>query len=197
MRRARVQVMQSEFILLAFALFGLGLASCSSSIDTMLVVETEAIYLPPAAATTPTPLFLPTLLPTSGSLPETTKLISSPTPECTSNLIFVEDLSIPDGSLVPPNARLDKRWQVENNGSCNWDDQYQIKLIAGPELGAASSQSLFPARSGTSAIIRILFTAPAEAGTYRSAWQAYNPQEEPFGDPFFIEIQVDTTPESE
>ncbi len=33
-------------------------------------------------------------------------------------------------------------------------------------------------------MIRIIFTAPADPGTYRSAWQAYNPKGEPFGEAF-------------
>ncbi len=34
-------------------------------------------------------------------------------------------------------------------------------------------------------------------GTYRSAWQAYDPDGLPFGDPFFIEIEVVDEPPSE
>jgi hypothetical protein len=102
----------------------------------------------------------------------------------------VEDLSIPDGTLVTPGQRLDKRWRVENNGTCNWDERYRVKLIAGPPLGAPEEQALYPARAGTQAEVRILFTAPQETGTYRSAWQAFSPDGLPFGDPFFIEVTV-------
>jgi hypothetical protein len=105
-------------------------------------------------------------------------------------LRYIEDVSIPDGSQVTSGESLDKRWNVENNGTCNWDKGYNLKLIAGPELGAPSEQALYPARSGSQATIRILFTAPTEPGVYRSAWQAYNPDGRPFGDPVFIEIQV-------
>jgi len=92
--------------------------------------------------------------------------------------------------LVAPGEGLDKRWLVENNGTCNWDQGYRLKLVAGPDLGAATEQGLYPARSGTQATIRIVFAAPAEAGAYRSAWQAYSPDGQSFGDPVFIDIQV-------
>lgn len=85
---------------------------------------------------------------------------------------------------------MDKRWEVENTGNCNWDDHYRLRLIAGPDLGAQKEQALFPARSGSRAAIRILFKAPVEPGAYRSAWQAFDAQGEPFGDPFFIDIVV-------
>ena len=76
---------------------------------------------------------------------------------------------------MAPNSSLDKRWEVENSGTCNWDERYHLRLIGGPDLGANPVQPLFPARSGSTATIRIEMTAPAKAGSYRSAWQAYNP----------------------
>lgn len=110
---------------------------------------------------------------------------------CRDNLTFLSDVTIPDGTVVQANATLDKRWEVENSGNCNWQENYRIRLIAGPDLGAQQEQALYPARSGSNAVIRIVFQAPAEPGSYRSAWQAFNPQGEPFGDPFFIDITVE------
>jgi len=112
------------------------------------------------------------------------------TPACTDNLTFLEDLSLPDGTVVKPGAPLDKRWLVENSGSCNWDEKYRLKFMSGAELSAPLDQALYPARSASTATIRIIFTAPSEPGTYQSAWQAYNPQGEPFGDPVFMQVTV-------
>jgi hypothetical protein len=109
---------------------------------------------------------------------------------CTNQLTFVSDQTIPDGTKVQPGSGLDKRWEVKNSGTCNWDDSYHLKLIAGSNMGAAEEQALYPARSGSQVVIRIQFTAPTQAGDYRSAWQAVSPSGEPFGDPFFIEIVV-------
>jgi hypothetical protein len=77
---------------------------------------------------------------------------------------------------------------VENQGTCNWNENYRLKLIAGTEISTPTERTLFPARSGTRAIINIQLSAPAEPGNYHSAWQAYSPSGEPFGDPIFIEI---------
>ncbi|HVN53781.1 MAG TPA: NBR1-Ig-like domain-containing protein [Anaerolineaceae bacterium] len=116
--------------------------------------------------------------------------LPTPTPPCVDNLAFQSDLSIPDGTQVDPGADLVKKWSVRNSGTCNWDSRYRIRLIAGPELGAAKDQALFPARSGSEAAIQMEFKAPSDPGSYRSAWQAHSPSGEPFGDPFFIEIVV-------
>ena len=109
---------------------------------------------------------------------------------CKNNLDFIKDLTIPDGTDVSPESTLDKRWEVENNGGCNWGEGYRLRLIAGPDLGLQKEQALYPARSGGRTVIRMAFKAPSEPGTYRSAWQAFSPQGEAFGDPLFIEIKV-------
>lgn len=109
-------------------------------------------------------------------------------------MVFLEDLTIPDGTRVSPGAELDKRWLVQNAGTCNWDNQYRLNLVAGTELGVPAEQALFPARSGTDLEIRIVFSAPDEPGVYRSAWQATNPERTAFGDPIFIEIIVEENP---
>lgn len=141
--------------------------------------------------------------PVGDSVPTATTIIVSPTVQetpadsstaaasCRDNLTFLSDVTIPDGTVVQADATLDKRWEVENSGNCNWQENYRIRLIAGPDLGAQQEQALYPARSGSKAVIQILFQAPAESGSYRSAWQAFNPQGEPFGDPFFIDVTVE------
>jgi hypothetical protein len=52
-------------------------------------------------------------------------------------------------------------------------------------------QALYPARSGSEVALRIVFSAPQEPGYYQSAWQAFDPKDVPFGDPFYIEILVE------
>ena len=150
----------------------------------------DNLFVPPtrAAVTSPIPTSLP--LPTPTPAPVAAAVQPTPTLQCVDSLLFIDDLTVPDGSQVAAGSSIDKRWQVENNGSCNWDKRYLLKLIAGEPLGSQVEYSLFPARSGTQASLRIIFTAPETPGGFRSAWQAYNPAGEPFGDPVFIEIEV-------
>lgn len=143
----------------------------------------ENLFIPPT-------LNIPTLSPTAPVLIQEEELRPTPTPSCDDNLTFLNDITIPDGTAVNPDKILDKRWQVQNTGTCNWDDRYRLRLIAGLDLGAVPEQALFPARGGTLLVIRMLFTSPGEPGSYRSAWQAHSPAGEPFGDPFFIDIVV-------
>ena len=155
------------------------------------ITPTPALFIPPRAPS-PTQALIEgntPVIPTS--TPELIATLSpTPTPRCTDNLAFVQDLTVPDGTVVPPGASVDKQWLVQNSGSCNWDSRYRLKFAGGSEMGAATEQALFPARGGSRATIRIKFTAPSEPGTYNTAWQAINPDGEPFGDPVFMEIIV-------
>jgi hypothetical protein len=148
-------------------------------------------YVPPTvrAGSAPISLLTPSVDPVV-SATQSIELKPTPTPQCMPDLTYISDLTIPDGTIVTPGQIIDKRWQVENSGSCNWDKTYHLKLVAGSNLTVPLEQALYPARSGSQGTIRILFIAPDEIGTHRSAWQAHTPQGEPFGDPIFIEITI-------
>lgn len=140
-------------------------------------------YLPPPPAQDATP-------PPTATLPRPTV---EPLPEgipCTNDLAFVADLTIPDYTVVAPGSPLDKQWLVQNSGTCHWDSRYRLRYVGGYALGAAEEQALYPAVAGAQITIRILFTAPAEAGEYVSIWQAFDPDGLPFGDAFLIRIIV-------
>ena len=169
---------------LFLTLLGLFTAGCGEQ-ATPYRPPTIAVQLTKVVTASPTPT-------TTIQAVETPIPIS--TPACINNLAFLEDLSLPDGTIVKPGEGLDKRWLVENNGTCNWDENYRLKFMSGADLSATLEQALYPARSGTQATIRILFTAPNESGTYQSAWQAYDPQGQAFGDPVYIQVEVSSNP---
>src|SRR3990170_5174182 len=88
------------------------------------------LYIPPTNPAQPRLLSLPTqgtaaIIPAADDQDQLPR--STPTPPCTPGLAFLDDLTIPDGSVVAPEERLDKRWQVENNGTCNWDSSYGLQ----------------------------------------------------------------------
>ena len=125
--------------------------------------EQATPYRPPTIAVQLTRVVVTSPIPSAAiQVIETPIPIS--TPACINDLAFLEDLSLPDGTVVKPGERLDKRWLVENKGTCNWDENYRIKFMSGADLSAPLEQALYPARSGTQATIRILFTAPNEFG---------------------------------
>ena len=143
---------------------------------------------------TPAPAPLPSSTSTT-ELPTVTSVVipppePTPTPRCTDNLFFIDDATIPDKTIVTPGSTLDKQWLVQNNGTCNWDSRYRLRLVSGDALGASPEQALYPARAGAQATLRVLFIAPQEAGDYVSEWQAFDANGIPFGDSFVIKIVV-------
>lgn len=169
-------------------LLGIVLVSCQPTARPPGQIQQMPYFRPPTSASQPS---TEAAAAASAKAPGQAAGVEAATAAgCRDNLTFRKDLTIPDGTVVAPQSTMDKRWEVENTGNCNWDDHYRLRLIAGPDLGAQKEQALFPARSGSRAAIRILFKAPVEPGAYRSAWQAFDAQGEPFGDPFFIDIVV-------
>ncbi len=145
-------------------------------------------YQAPLSAPFSTPAA--SLVPTTNTPTVILPLAPTPTPICSTNLTFIKDITIPDGTQVSPGTIMDKQWLVQNSGDCNWDANYRLRLISGEALGASAEQALFPARPGTQATLRILFKAPQDVGQYISEWQAFDPNGIAFGESFYIKFQV-------
>jgi hypothetical protein len=157
---------------------------------TFLAACGPAKTVPPSASATPLLLAQTTETPFVPLQATLAPLPATATLPCTDGLAFLDDLTIPDNTIVAPGSSLDKQWLVENSGSCNWDSRFRLRLISGDPLGAQVEQALYPARAGTQAQLSILFTAPAEEGVYASEWQAFDPEGNPFGESFVIRIVV-------
>jgi hypothetical protein len=149
----------------------------------------------------PTPTFTPTPtdLPTATPQPTFTPV----TPTATPRLIpcdaaaFITDVSIPDGTTFPPNARFTKTWRLQNVGTCTWNNTYDLVFISGERMGAANvlplSGNVVP---GQTIDLSVELIAPGNPGTYRGNWMLRNPQGVNFGiggdndDPFWVQIRV-------
>jgi len=157
---------------------------------------TPTYFVPPTLNPAPAaPLEGPSAAPGSaGSSSESraapTVAAPTATPACSDDLGYLQDLTIPDGSAMAAGQLIDKRWEVRNSGSCNWDERYRLRLISGDPMGAEQEVPLYPARAGSDATLQILFTAPQAPGRYQCQWQAINPDGTPFGDAFYMEIIV-------
>ncbi len=159
------------------------LAGCSSLNPEK---ENTAYFIPPTIAVTQAAVPIATIVPAQT---DATPAAASET-GCSNLLAYLKDLTVADGTMFSPGESIDKRWVVENQGTCNWDFRYSLRHSGGDPLGARIEQSLVPALAGSQSVIRVIFTAPIEPGKYRSAWQAYTPDSKPFGDPIFIVIEV-------
>ncbi len=158
---------------------------------------TPTLFIPPtsdATATQPAQIAAATGTPAATAAPTSTPTsLPATVTACINSLSFLQDITVPDGTSVTPGEAVNKQWLVTNNGTCDWNAGYRLKLITGDAMGAPTEEALYPARAGTQATLSIVFHAPSEAGNYSTAWQAVAPDGTTFGEPVFMQINV-TTP---
>jgi len=158
----------------------LWLSSCVSKPETSVP---SAGLLQPIPTMTPNPDFTTSAESTSG--------VNSSGSGCENDARFLEDLTYPDGEVVVPGQTIDKRWSVQNNGSCDWGPDYRLIHLGEDDFEAQDAVALYPARGGTNAIWQVGLQAPREVGQYVSQWQAQAPDGTMFGDVVYILISVE------
>lgn len=139
---------------------------------------------------------LPTRTPEPGfTLIPGTPVVPTNTPvPCDNGSVFVSDITFPDNTVVLPGAPIDKRWAIQNTGTCNWTSAYRVAFFEGNQMGAAGEHALYPARAGTRATVQVSMIAPDVPGDYTGRWQLRDPNGQPFGQVLFIKIIVAPLP---
>ena len=171
--------------------------------DTPLSLATFA--LPPAASPTggasgtlPTVSFNTT--PNTTPLAGFTPVVASPAGPTASlgdacnNNVFIADTTIPDGTVIKPGINFEKKWRVQNTGSCRWDEGYKLVFIAGDK---ALDPYTFEFKkttdfvdAGATADLGIDLTAPLKEGTYTATWRMQNDKGFFFGTLLTVVIEV-------
>lgn len=161
-----------------------------------------------AGSSTPTPLPAGNTPGASASPTPSPPPGTSATPGPTSNAAcdkaaFVEDITVPDGTVFEPGETFVKTWRLKNTGLCTWNSQYAIVFDKGNPMGSPASFP-FPAENippGAEVDLSVTLQAPTEAGEYRADWKLRNPAGQTFGlgassnSTFWVVIQVASPPE--
>ncbi|NIS81296.1 MAG: hypothetical protein GTO14_14080 [Anaerolineales bacterium] len=126
----------------------------------------------------------------------------SPTPTSDADCdraIFIDDVTIADGTEFKPETTFTKTWRLKNSGSCTWTTEYHLVFIDGDQMGG-SDEVAFPGivDPEREVDLSVGLTAPDAEGTYRGNWQLRNASGGIFGigddadEPFWVEIVVST-----
>jgi hypothetical protein len=166
---------------MALLVAGVLLAGCASEADIAPTMTAQPAQ--PSVTSQPAPP-TPTLL--SGAT------ATVPADDCFNDAVFVEDVTIPDFSLIEPGETLDKRWLVQNSGTCDWGPGYKLVRLGADDFSGPIELALFPAAAGSSAELKVELTAPEEPGEYISRWQAYSDEGIPFGQEIYLLIMIPT-----
>jgi len=147
------------------------------------VVFTAAALTVQASLTQTVPFSTPTLppppptntavtIPTTGVPLATITPVSSPTAVC-DQALFVNDVTIPDGTVVEPGKGFKKTWRLRNTGACTWSG-YTLVFDSGESMSPVIDP-IGTVAPGQEVDVSVSFTAPVAPGDYRSYWRIRNP----------------------
>lgn len=102
----------------------------------------------------------------------------SNTPKSISNqeddTVFIEDVTIPDGTSIPINTTYTKTWRVKNSGKVVWKDRYLTRITPASSLICTSPKQVpIPeTHPGETVDISVTFKTPYLPGSCRTDWKA-------------------------
>ena len=102
--------------------------------------------------------------------PEVTPTGTTTPPACTMSAVLLQDLSIPDGTVLKPGQQFTKTWRVQNNGTCDWEN-YKLVFVRGSLMGGNSPTLLPKVTAGNTIDISLELIAPSYQGDYSGFWQ--------------------------
>jgi len=128
--------------------------------------------------TPPPPVFVTSTLP--AGLAATPTLTSTPLgflprPEdCTDQAVLLEDVTIPDGTILAGGKSFTKTWRLKNTGTCPWDAGYSLVFLTGERMSAPDSVPLTITLPGASLDISVQLIAPSVNGSFMAVFALRN-----------------------
>ncbi|MFM8875790.1 MAG: NBR1-Ig-like domain-containing protein [Anaerolineae bacterium] len=199
--------MKSRAIIISLILVvGAFLFSCANNqADQTTAVDTDAIrtqavetYASSLTGLAPTSTPFPTLTPVGIT---ETSLSTTPEPSPTSNpcfnLLYIQDVTIPDGTRLKPGERFTKTWLVQNIGGCAWRPGFTFQHVGGDSMRGSPITLTEAIPTGAKREISVELVVPSGInGVIESAWQMADDTGVFFGDTLFVNILVGnvTTP---
>lgn len=149
-------------------------------------------------APTVTPKFQVT--PTGGEPPTATPIraTSDAPPAQGDKAEFVDDITIPDETSLPPNAPFTKTWLLRNAGSTTWTTDYMLVFVGGDQMSAPEEIPLPKAvRPNETIELSVELVAPQSEAHYTGYFNIRNTNGDDFGvgdsgiEAFWVDIYVD------
>jgi hypothetical protein len=180
--------------------------------STALALQTQTALAAPTATSTPQANSVPeatnTLLPTNTPLitntpqpgapsatPLTLKTPKPPTQASCDNMVGIDDVTYPDGTVVIPGEIMEKTWRIKNLGPCTWNQDYALTFGYGGE--GTDWKNAKPAhipnliQPGQTVEITVTLRAPTESGSYGAYFRMKNDKGFFFGNFIWIAIRVE------
>jgi hypothetical protein len=90
---------------------------------------------------------------------------------------MIEDVTVPDNTVMSRGQKFTKTWRFLNNGKCNWSG-YTIAFFAGDRMESPDSVPVPNAEAGKTVDVSVELTAPSIDGSYTGFYVLKNNQGE-------------------
>ena len=113
------------------------------------------------------------------------------------NLLWLKDVTIPDGTLLKPNEVFTKTWLVQNNGGCAWPPGFTFSHVGGDLMRGRTVKLEEPIPVGAKRQISVQLVVPGgQNGLAQGSWRMADADGNYFGNTLSVNILVGdiTTP---
>ncbi|RIA80248.1 hypothetical protein C1645_792940 [Glomus cerebriforme] len=123
------------------------------------------------------------------------------------NSCFIEDVNVPDGTVLVPQAQFLKIWKMSNNGSITWPESTVLQYVGGQRMfndaliksgeeAGVPKIPVGPVEVGKTVCISADLQAPPEPGKYVSFWRLTDSEGNRFGHKVWCDITVEVVDQS-
>ncbi|MGZ6316912.1 MAG: NBR1-Ig-like domain-containing protein [Anaerolineales bacterium] len=164
----------------------------TAAFHTLSAQQATQLALTPPTSTpskTPPPTVAPPTLPATAGFGTAPTTVGGGVQSCNSS-VFINDVTIPDGTVMAPGHTFTKTWALMNKGTCAWSTSYKLVFIGGEAMGGTSVPLPGAVPSGAQTAISVSLTAPATPGDYTGTWQLQNDTGQSFGVQVTVVIKV-------
>ena len=117
-------------------------------------------------------------LPTATSL----AVLAAPTGKPCLDSAFISDINYADGTVVEDNTLIAKAWQIQNTGTCTWDDGFSLRPVTGNAKGTWDIKYKKEFVEPDEIVeVKIEIKTPSTGGDWGGCWRMYSDSEQPFG----------------
>lgn len=149
---------------------------------------TRTLSAPPPASPTPT------IGATSTPSIITATLEPSPTVNPCFNLMYIADVTIPDGMEMKAGEVFTKTWRVQNIGGCAWRADFTFQHVGGDPMRGSTVTLPEAIQSGSIRELSVQLVVPSgQSGVVQSAWRMADENGNFFGDTLSVNIIVGGT----
>lgn len=147
----------------------------------------------PASVPTAFPTLKVELTSTPSIITATTEatLEASPTANPCYNLLWIEDITIPDGTQMKAGEVFTKTWLVQNIGGCAWHVGFTFQNVGGDSMRGNTVVMQEAIQTGSKREISVQMVVPTGvSGVIQSSWRMADEFGNFFGDTLSVNIVV-------